>query len=814
MNLNKLLLRQVQKYAGGLENVPAGLHNFLMAVSESYDHNEKDHSMLERSIDLSSAEMIELNNELRQETQKLKAADEELRKLFQNIDEVFFSVDMKSFKLIQISEACEKTYGYSPGEFYTIPDLWRKVVHPNDINITEQQIVRLKKGENVLNQYRIIHKNGSERWIENKVTPTLDEDRHLIRLDGITSDITGRKETERLILESEKKYRLVFENPFLGVALGTMEGVVMNANKAFYSLLGYTHEEIQNVHFSTFTYALDVEKEIPFITKMANGELNQYQLEKRYITKQNEIIWVELSVSCVKNEAEQIQFVIAVIQDITAKKKSKESLLKSEANLMNILENTDTAYVLLDNNGDVLSFNKIARHMAIEEMQSSLEIGKNYADLMFEDRKKDVQAKIKNVLVNRKPVKYEISNEKKGPAKWYYISMHPIFSENKNVIGLSVAATNITERKKTETLISASNERYELVTKATKDIIWDLNFSENRLYRSSNYEQVFGYLNSNNTYGKLSWIENIHAEDRERIKESILKKIDDPAAVLWEDQYRYYRANGELAYVDDRGYIIRDNKKKAVRLVGAMRDITDEKTLQNERSKMTSDLLQRNRDLEQFAYIISHNLRSPVANIIGLMNLFQNDLIQDNDEYKKCINGLLLSTNKLDTVIKDISYILQVRREINEKKELVLFSELVSDIKISINNLLQTENALIETNFEIDQVFTLKSYMYSIFYNLILNSLKYRNGVTPIISISSHKRNNKIFLIFKDNGLGIDLKIQRDKIFGLYNKFHFHKEGKGMGLYMTKTQVEILGGKIDVKSDVNQGTEFFIELEC
>ncbi|MCW3084401.1 MAG: kinE 2 [Bacteroidetes bacterium] len=811
MNLNKLLSRQVQKYLGGLENVPAGLHGFLMAVSESYDHYEKDHRMLERSIDLSSAEMIELNSVLRQETKKLKAADDELRKLFQNIDEVFFSVDMRSYKLIQISEACEKIYGYSPTEFYTIPDLWRKVVHPSDINISDQQVVRLKKGENVFNQYRIIHKNGSERWIENKIIPTL-EDGNLVRLDGITSDITARKKTERLILESEKKYRLVFENPFLGVALGTMEGVVMNANKAFYSLLGYTHEEIQNVHFSTFTYALDMEKEMPFIKKMANGELNQYQLEKRYITKQNEIIWVELSVSCVKNEADQIQFVVAVIQDITAKKKSKESLLKSEANLMNILENTDTAYVLLDNNGDILSFNKIARNMGIEEIEESLEIGKNYADLMFEDRKNAVRAKIKNVLAHGKPVKYETSSEKNDATKWFYVSMHPIFGENKHVIGLSVAVTNITERKKTETLISGSNERYELVTKATKDIIWDWNLSEERLYRSSNYEQVFGYSNSNNIYDKPSW-ENIHTEDRERIKESIMKRIGDPAAVLWEDQYRYYRANGELAYVDDRGYIIRDDKKKTIRVVGAMRDITDEKTLQNERSKMTSDLLQRNRDLEQFAYIISHNLRSPLANIIGLMNLFQNDLIRDNDEYKKCIKGLLLSTNKLDTVIKDISYILQVRREINEKKEPVLFSELVADIKISINNLLQTENALIETNFEIDQVFTLKSYMYSIFYNLISNSLKYRNGVTPIISISSEKRNNKIFLIFKDNGLGIDLKVQRDKIFGLYNKFHFHKEGKGMGLYMTKTQVEILGGKIDVKSDVNQGTEFFIELE-
>ena len=108
--MNKLLLRQIQKYFGGPDNVPGDLQKFLMAVSEAYDHYEKDHSMLERAIDLSSTEMIELNRELREETKKLKAVHHELGTLFENIDETFFSVDMKSFKLIQMSHACEKIY--------------------------------------------------------------------------------------------------------------------------------------------------------------------------------------------------------------------------------------------------------------------------------------------------------------------------------------------------------------------------------------------------------------------------------------------------------------------------------------------------------------------------------------------------------------------------------------------------------------------------------------------------------------------------------------------------------------------------------
>lgn len=814
MMLNKLLLRQIQKHFGGPDNVPEDLQKFLIAVSEAYDHYEKDHSMLERAIDLSSTEMIELNRELREETKKLKTAHHELGTLFENIDETFFSVDMKLFKIIQMSHACEKIYGYTPEEFYTNTNLWQNVIHPDDKHISEQQVKALYSGKKVLNQYRIIHKEGSIRWVENKVIPTMDEVGNLIRLDGITSDITERKNAEEMLVESEKRYRLVFENPFLGVALGTLEGWIINANKAFCALLGYTQQEISNTHFSKFTHPSDLKKEIHFIDKMEKGEIDNYQLEKRYVTKSNQIIWVELSVTCVKNEAKQVQFVIAVVQDITTRKQAEKSLLTSEANLRNILENTDTAYVLLDRKADILSYNKIAQQMALDETGELLEVGENYVNSLLQEKRSEMKSRIEELLINEKEIKYEASYpQRNNSAKWFYISMYPVFSENKRVLGLSIAFTDITDRKKTEERIKKSNERYELVTKATRDVIWDWNFASKKIYRSEKYKDVFGYSNFKDNIYTDSWVDNIHQEDRERVQQSIIKKINDSTAILWEEEYRFYKANGEIAYVKDRGYIIRDEEHKAIRLVGAMRDITDEKTLSIERDKITSDLLQRNRDLEQFSYIVSHNLRSPVANIIGLVNLIQLDSELNEKELKECTNGLLLSAHKLDNVIKDINHILQVRREINEKKESISFSEMVADIKISIENLMQKESAVIKTDFsEIDQMTTLKSYLYSIFFNLITNSIKYRNGVTPVIEIISRKANNKIILSFKDNGLGIDLTMQGNKLFGLYNKFHFHTEGKGIGLYMTKTQVEILGGKITANSTVNKGTEFLIEL--
>jgi signal transduction histidine kinase len=111
----------------------------------------------------------------------------------------------------------------------------------------------------------------------------------------------------------------------------------------------------------------------------------------------------------------------------------------------------------------------------------------------------------------------------------------------------------------------------------------------------------------------------------------------------------------------------------------------------------------------------------------------------------------------------------------------------------------------------IDQMITLKSYIYSIFFNLISNSIKYRqDDQPPIIEITALNEKNKIELIFKDNGLGMNLQRNGDEVFGLYKRFHHHIEGKGIGLYMVKAQVETLGGKITVDSGINNGTTFKI----
>jgi signal transduction histidine kinase/CHASE3 domain sensor protein len=290
-------------------------------------------------------------------------------------------------------------------------------------------------------------------------------------------------------------------------------------------------------------------------------------------------------------------------------------------------------------------------------------------------------------------------------------------------------------------------------------------------------------------------------EEKEKRSEEL---IIANAALLFQNNEKEKRAaeltiaNKELSFQN------KEKEKRAAEL----------KLAEIARIKIVNELMTRNRDLEQFAYIISHNLRAPVANIIGASSAL-NDIKLSTEDKDILSRGINVSVLKLDGVVNDLNYILQVKGEINGIKEMVHFSELVDDIKISINNLIDKEAIEIKYDFsEINELLTLKPYLYSIFFNLISNSVKYRRPeIHTVIKISSRLQKNKLKLIFSDNGIGMNLKKSGSQVFDLYKRFHTNIGGKGMGLFMVKTQVETLGGKINIKSTENEGTEFIVDFE-
>jgi PAS domain S-box-containing protein len=254
------------------------------------------------------------------------------------------------------------------------------------------------------------------------------------------------------------------------------------------------------------------------------------------------------------------------------------------------------------------------------------------------------------------------------------------------------------------------------------------------------------------------------------------------------------------------------NNGQNIGLCIALKDITAKKGIEIERQKMIDDLMQRNSTLHQFSYIMSHYVRGPVSTILGLSNLLKE--AKDEESFDAVMKGIETSTEQLDTVIKDLNDILNIRDNLSEVKVKVRLSALIGEIETGMMKVIADQKVTIATDFNaIDEFRVVRSYMYSIFYNLVTNSIKYvKKDVPAYISIRSETDGNNIILHYRDNGIGIDLEKNKDKVFKLYNRFVPSVEGKGLGLYMTKTQIELLNGSILIESQPGVGTAFTITL--
>jgi two-component system, sensor histidine kinase LadS len=227
--------------------------------------------------------------------------------------------------------------------------------------------------------------------------------------------------------------------------------------------------------------------------------------------------------------------------------------------------------------------------------------------------------------------------------------------------------------------------------------------------------------------------------------------------------------------------------------------------------KQTLDsLTMQNQDLAQFSYIASHNLRAPVARILGLLQVLEQS---SHDEKLKTqlLTHIHTSAIDLDMVIRDLAEIIAIRNDLNKLKEEIDLLAVIEQQKSLLRDEIKKTKAIIDTTqIEERYLFSVKNYAQSILYNLISNAIKYKHPKrVPMIFVKTEIVENDICLSIMDNGIGIDIKnIDPYKIFGLYQRLHDHVEGKGMGLFLIKTQIESVGGSIDVESKLGEGATF------
>jgi K+-sensing histidine kinase KdpD len=277
----------------------------------------------------------------------------------------------------------------------------------------------------------------------------------------------------------------------------------------------------------------------------------------------------------------------------------------------------------------------------------------------------------------------------------------------------------------------------------------------------------------------------------------------------YEAEYEY---KGKPKYFVVSVFPVLSKNKECLSVCLTMKDITKTKLSEIESKQITSDLILRNRDLEQFSFMISHNLRAPVVNLAGLVQHLNDELPEEEKQY--VLDGIINSTTRIEGVINDINKVLMIKHSAETAKSKVSVVKLLDELQayfIEVNSARKPEFHI--DLKDVESIESNKAYIESVFYNLISNAVKFAKPESPAkIKIWTVRKKDKLVIHFKDDGIGIDLEKHQHNVFKLYNRFHNHIEGKGMGLYMTKTQIRLLGGEIEVHSSPNQGTEFIITL--
>lgn len=299
--------------------------------------------------------------------------------------------------------------------------------------------------------------------------------------------------------------------------------------------------------------------------------------------------------------------------------------------------------------------------------------------------------------------------------------------------------------------------------------------------------------------------EFIYFEDREVTsihREGLTKSIP-----LLNYENRYVAKNGEIVWLSWTSVPLDEEQ-----LVFAIaKNITHKKILERDRNALLSNLTKINQDLKQLTYTTSHDLRSPVNNLLSVFSLLDTSKIED-EETLEFISMLKSATESLKDSLNQYVDILVKKDLLTVNRTEVSLAETLLVVRQSLRSLIENANATIHVDFtEFENVQFSKAYMESIFLNLITNAIKYvkpRNF--PVIHIYTRKVDGLKQLVFSDEGMGFNMEEVKDRIFGLNQTFHNHIDGKGIGLYLVHSQITSLGGSIALESKPNEGAKFIL----
>lgn len=799
----------------------------------------------EKILEQKSLELFEKTEELASINENLaQVIDEqtiEFNGIFDNIMDSYILMDLHG-NVLKMNETAKKFFGYDiKREKFNVTE----IIYEEDHEYAYEsfyQLIEVGFFENY--QARIYTKTGEIKWVAINSIIIRDGETEPRFAHGIVRDITELKEQQEAFDAQKQQLDAIVDSSSLGIVL-TIRGKVIRSNKAFQEMIDYKEEELEGLTVRDFSFQGDEEMSYMYLNKLMAGELDSFALNKRYVSKSGKTIWAKTSVSAVRNSDGSIKYEVAIIEDITEEKARREAFEAQKQQLDTIVDNS-TVGIVLTVQGRVLKTNAAFQRIIgySEEELSRMTV----VDVAMKSDKVEtlrnvgqmIAGEIDDFTMNKQYL------AKDGSVIWCRTHTSAVRDDNGEIKYEVSIIEDITEELKQGALLEALNNlmasilgktnMYEIAWEITKNTIGLLGFEDCVIYlldkenRELNQIAAFGekLATNNEIINKIAIPlgKGIVGSVAQTGVAEIIPDTSKDSRYIVDDKVRLSEisvpiiAEDEIIGVIDsehssKNFFTKDHLKTlqtiaslaATQLKSALSLQLREKA-EREKEQVLKDLQKSNQELNDFAHVVSHDLKSPLRSMNTLVNWIKEDNKDfATEEINKNFDILLKRIDRMDLMINGILNYASIDKVgiVNKKIELqVIVDDILDSIHIPDHFSVTVKHKL--------PIVKGDSYKYiQLFQNLISNAVKYSDKEQGVIEIGCISKGKFWQFHVTDNGIGIPEKYQ-EKVFQIFQVLQESDDSTGVGLSIVKKVVDFYNGKVWVESKVGEGTTFYFTL--
>ncbi|MEG4577901.1 PAS domain S-box protein [Microcoleus sp. N3A4] len=737
--------------------------------------NQLEIKYQKRTEDLKTA-----NNQLQEEIIYRGRAEKALRESQEQL-ELFFSQSLDGFFFMMLEEPVHWDDTVDKEKVLDYVFTRGRVTKANDALIAQYGSIReefigrtldsfffhnLTGGREIIRQFfdagRIHIENDNRKfdgdiiWVEGDYICIYDSHGRILGYFGVQRDISDRKKTEATIRDSEERFRATVEQAAVGITHPDKTGHYLRVNQKFCEIVGYTASELLSRTWMDVTYPEDIDADLEQNKQLFAGEIDSFKMEKRLLRKDGTVVWVNITVSLIKEPLSGAIYNVVVTEDISDRKQAEAALKESEERFRQLAENIESVFWMVNVQPQEIIY--ISPGYAKIWGRSCADLyayGSFFTESIHPEDRERVIATFTKKIESEEDIEYRIVRPD-GKIRWIRARAFPIRNQAGQVYRIVGIAEDISERKQAENTIRESEERFRQLAENIQDSFWLMSAEfTDLLYLSPAYENIWGRSHEELYAEPLKMMEWVHPEDKHLLEEAMGRVLQGEST---STEYRIFRPDGTMRWVCDRAFSIYDEAGKIYRIAGIGEDISDRKLTE---ARIQAAL----REKEVLLKEIHHRVKNNMQVISSLLQL-QAQYIEDE--------STLALFEESQTRIHSMALIHEQLYQ-SEHLDRIDLPPYVENLVANLYQSFGCGNTAIQFNLKVDPIYlNIETAIPCglIINELVSNSLKYAftKNLAGLITIKFSEINSQQFqLIIQDNGSGFpaDFDVEKTETLGL-----------------------------------------------